>query len=82
MSTQSLIESLTADVAAVVPVLPQLLAAYNAFKTIWTVLNPGKTEADFEAYLVSASQTNITDADVILLKDGYVKGPDGKWSKP
>jgi len=62
--------------------LPQAATAYQLFKVIWTVSNPGKTEADYLAYLTTASQQNITDADAILKADGYVQDASGNWSKP
>lgn len=76
------IKSILGDLIEVQTVVPQLQAAYLAYKTIWTAINPGKTEADYEQHLLELSNTAITAADAILISDGYVKDTNGNWSKP
>lgn len=71
-------------VAALQPDIAIALTAYNLLKGIWQSTNPGKTEADYLAYLQSASQTNVDTTSAYLQAQGYVETPpgSGKWSKP
>lgn len=62
--------------------LPQLAAAYAAYKVIWMTVNPGKTEDDYVAALGDASKANVSAADAILAADGYVQDGLGGWKKP
>lgn len=61
--------------------LPQLAAAYAAYRVIWGIANPSKSEADYLAHLDELSKSNITAADAILLQDGYVRDSSGGWTK-
>ena len=63
-------------------VVPQAMIAYNMFKVIWLMSNPGKTEEDYLTMLTTASQANIDQSSAILLADGYVEDAQGNWSKP
>lgn len=74
--------TISSDLSSLVPVVGQLVSAYNAYKLIWTAINPGKTEADYENHLSDLSNANISAADAILIGDGYVKDTLGNWSKP
>lgn len=62
--------------------LPQLAAAYAAYKLIWTALNPGKTEQDFLDHLTARSQHAVDASSAILMADGFVQDANGNWSKP
>lgn len=84
MDIQKLNDELTAASAALSSLsvgIPIALAAYNILKTIWTRTNPGKTEADYLAYLQTASQANIDETAALLKADGYVEDPPGTWRK-
>jgi hypothetical protein len=70
------IESAVEVIQAVTPIATM---AYSLLRTIWTQMNPGKTEADFQEYLRSSSQANVDDASAILTAHGYVLQPDGSW---
>lgn len=70
----TLLTSLSADVALA-------MSAYALLKRIWMQTNPGKTEADYQAYLQSASQANIDDTAALLEADGFVEDPPGTWTK-
>lgn len=83
MNAKSITDALT-TVAALQPDIAIALTAYNALKGIWMGLNPGKTEADYLAYLQTASQTNVDTTSAYLKAQGYVETPpdSGNWSKP
>jgi hypothetical protein len=73
----------TAALSAVSMAFPIAIAAYTVLKGIWQSTNPGKPEADYLAYLQTASQANIDDTSARLIADGYVASADGKtWTKP
>lgn len=61
---------------------PQISAAYAAYRAIWSVANPGKTEADYLAHLDELSKANVSAADAILIADGFVRDESGNWKKP
>ena len=71
-------------ISAFEPDIAIALSAYTLLKGIWTTLNPGKTEADFQSYLQTASQTNIDTTSAYLRSQGYTETPmgSGNWSKP
>jgi len=71
-------------IAAFEPDITAALTAYNILKTIWLTVNPSKTEADYKAYLQTASQTNIDTTTAYLVAQGYVETPagSGNWTKP
>lgn len=73
-----------AVIAAFEPDVAIALTAYNVLKGLWMGLNPGKTEADYTAYLQTSSQTNVDTTTVYLKAQGYVETPEGSgnWSKP
>lgn len=73
-----------AVIAAFEPDVAIALTAYNVLKGLWMGLNPGKTEADYTAYLQASSQTNVDTTTVYLKAQGYVETPEGSgnWSKP
>ena len=62
--------------------LPLALTAFQALKTIFLRTNPGKTEADYIAYLKTSAQANIDDTEAILQADGWTENADGSWTKP
>lgn len=76
--------SVLGAVTAIEPDIAIALAAYSAFRGIWMAINPGKTEADFTAYLQTTSQANIDTTSVYLKAQGYVETPvgSGNWAKP
>jgi hypothetical protein len=76
------LKDIAADVVGLAPTLSSLMAAYNTYKAIWTAINPGKTDADYEQHLLDLSNSAISAADAILIRDGYVQALDGSWSKP
>lgn len=61
--------------------VPQFAAAYGILKVIWMRTNPGKTEADYLAYLQTSAQANIDDTSALLIADGFVQAADGSWKK-
>ncbi len=69
-------------VSALQPDIAIALAAYSTFKSIWMAITPGKTEADFVAFLQTTSQANIDSTAVYLQAQGYVETTPGNWSKP
>lgn len=77
-----------ADVNNIVTIIstefPIAFSAYSILKTIWMRTNPGKTEADYRAYLQTTSQANIDDSAAILKADGWIEEPpgSGNWHKP
>jgi hypothetical protein len=73
------VEEVQAAVTLVSTVFPQAMAAYQILKAIWMATNPGKTEADYLAYLQTASQQNLDDASAILKAHGYVPDGAGGW---
>lgn len=80
-------QQITAAVGAVAALEPDIaiaLTAYNLLHGIWTTLNPGKTEADYQTYLSTASQTNIDTTAGLLRAHGFVETPpgSGNWAKP
>ena len=83
MNAKSITDALTA-VAAVQPDIAIALSAYQLFKGIWQSMNPGKTEADFQNYLQTASQTNIDVTASYLKAQGFTENPpgSGNWTKP
>ncbi len=73
-----------AAVAAIEPDIAIAVSAYNAFRAIWTVMNPGKTEDDFRSYLRTTSDTNVNTTAVLLKAAGLIETPpgSGNWSDP
>lgn len=69
-------------IAAFEPDIAIALTAYNILKGIWSAVNPGKTEADYQAFLQTSSQTNIDTTAAYLSAQGYVQDAAGAWSKP
>jgi hypothetical protein len=81
------VKNITDAAAAVTAFEPDIaiaLTAYTALKTIWMTLYPGKTEADFQAYLQTSAQTNVDTTAVLLAAHGFVETPagSGNWAKP
>ena len=76
--------SILTQIAALQPDIAIALTAYNVLHSIWTATNPGKTEADYQNYLQTASQTNIDTTASYLRAHGYIETPagSGNWSKP
>lgn len=70
-------------IAAFEPDITVALTAYNVLKSIWLTMNPGKTEADYQAYLQSSSQMNVDSTSALLTLQGYVETPpgSGNWKK-
>ena len=83
MNAKSITDALTV-VGAIEPDIAIALTAYTVLHGIWATITPGKTEADYAAYLQTASQTNIDTTAVYLKAQGYVETPagSGNWSKP
>lgn len=83
MNQKTITDALTA-VAALQPDIALALGAYSILKNIWMTTNPGKTEADYQTYLQTASQRDIDDTSVYLVAQGYVETPagSGNWAKP
>jgi hypothetical protein len=73
-----------ATIAALEPDIAIALTAYNVLHGIWGVMHPGQTEADYQAYLQTSSQTNIDTTASLLKARGYVEMPEGSgnWTKP
>jgi len=77
------IDQVNAGLSLISTVIPQLTAAYAAYRIIWGVSHPGGSEEDFLAHLTEVSQKNVDEADAILMAHGYVRDPaTGNWSKP
>ena len=78
------ITTAAAAIAALEPDVALAVTAYNLLHGIWTTMNPGKTEADYQAYLQTASQTNVDTTAAYLTSQGYVETPpgSGNWAKP
>ncbi len=83
MNAKNITDALTV-VAALQPDIVLALTAYNVLHGIWSAVNPGKTEADYLAYLQAASQVNVDTTTSYLKAQGYVENPpgSGSWSKP
>ena len=83
INLKSVTDAVTA-IAALEPDVAIAVTAYNLLKSIWTTTNPGKTEADYQAYLATASQTNIDTTAAYLTAQGYIETPSGSgnWAKP
>ena len=71
-------------IAAFEPDVAVALTAYTMLKSIWLTMFPGKTEADFQSYLQTSSQTNIDTTSALLTAHGFVETPpgSGNWTKP
>ena len=84
MITVKNVTDVAAAVAALQPDVAIALTAYNVLHGLWSVINPGKTEADFQLYLQTTSQPNVTTTDAYLAAQGYIETPagSGNWSKP
>ena len=84
MITAKNVTDAAAVVAAFEPDIAIALTAYNVLKSIWMTVTPGKTEADYQAYLASSAQTNIDTTAAYLTAQGYVETPagSGNWSRP
>jgi hypothetical protein len=72
---------INAALGVVQAAFPLAMTAYNILAGIWLKTNPGKTIADYEAYLTQWAQANVDDSAAILRADGYVEGPPGTWTK-
>ena len=83
INLKSITDAATA-IAALEPDVAIAVTAYNILHGIWTATNPGKTEADYKAYLQTSSQLNIDTTAAYLIAQGYVETPagSGNWSKP
>lgn len=83
LNLKSVTDAATA-IAALEPDVAIAVTAYNLLHSIWTTMNPGKTEADYKAYLATASQTNIDTTAAYLTAQGYIETPagSGNWAKP
>ena len=83
INLKSITDAATA-ISALEPDVAIAVTAYNILKSIWTTINPGKTEADFQTYLQTSSQLNIDTTSAYLIAQGYVETPagSGNWSKP
>lgn len=69
-------------IAAFEPDIAIAITAYNVLKGIWMSEFPGKTEADYQTFLQTASQTNIDTTAAYLTAQGYVQDASGAWTKP
>jgi hypothetical protein len=78
------VTDVAAAIAAFEPDIAIALTAYNVLHGIWSAINPGKTEADYKAYLQSTSQTNVDTTAAYLTARGFIETPagSGNWSKP
>lgn len=72
---------LNAAIALVSTVMPEVGALVMGLKMIWQKKNPGKTDADFFADLLTASDQLVSDADAQLIADGFTR-VNGKWVPP
>ncbi len=83
INTKSITDAATM-IAAFEPDIAIAVTAYNVLHGIWSVMNPGKTEVDFQGYLQSTSQVNIDTTAPYLRAQGYVETPpgSGNWKKP
>lgn len=83
IDAKSLTTTLTA-VAALEPDIAIALSAYNMLRTVWTAMNHGKTEADYQSYLQSSSTANIDSTAALLTAQGFTETPpgSGNWAKP
>jgi len=82
MSTATVLTEVNTVLDGVSAAMPQFFAVYQAIKLIWTVANPGKSDADFNNYLLTQSNKTTSDADAILTSKGFVRDPaTGIWNK-
>ncbi len=75
------LKNISNDIQLVGSVVPQLAAAYAIYRTIWTAINPGKTEQEFEDHLTASASAAVSAADAILLADGFTRDVNGNWTK-
>lgn len=73
---------LSTDIQAASVLMPQLAAAYAAYRAIWAISHPGQTEEDYLSHLDDLSKKDISAADAILIADGFVQDAKGGWAKP
>jgi hypothetical protein len=72
-----------AALALVAQAEPEVAAAAVAFRAIWGILNPTKTEQDYLNDLQTFSSQTVTDSDAVMTGLGYTFDPSTKtWSKP
>ena len=81
MSAVDKLAAINSALATVNAEIPLLLVAYEGFKAIWLVANPGKTEAEYVQHLQDASANLLSHADAVLTALGYVRQADGSWRK-
>lgn len=83
MAAAQTLDEVNAVLGTVSVAMPQFFAIYNAIKLIWTVANPGKTDADFNTFLLTQANKTTSDADAILMSKGFIRDPaTGIWNKP
>lgn len=81
INTKAITDAMT-TIASIEPDIAIVLTAYNILHGIWTVVNPGKTEEDYQNYLKTTSQTNVDTTSVYLRAQGYIEETPGNWKKP
>lgn len=79
-NTQLVLSDVNAALQVISVASPILFAAYQGFRTIWLLSNPGKSEADYIAYLITAATRTISDSDAILISIGYKQDAQGHWA--
>lgn len=72
---------LNSAIALVSTVMPEVGALVMGLKMIWQKQNPGKTDAEYMAALLAASDQLVSDAAAQLIADGFTR-LDGKWIPP
>jgi len=57
-------------------------AAYRMLAAIWLSKNPGKTFADYNAFLKTEAQSLGDNAVAWFQANGWIEGADGVWTAP